>query len=322
MALDQASQEFLQQLADLGAPAFHAMEPPAARAFFAGLRDIIGEGPEVYQSKTINISAAQTKIPLRILLPSEKPEGLIIYLHGGGWVVGELDDYDTLGRLIATESNCAVVLVDYRLAPEHRFPAAVNDSWAATQWVASNQYKITGTTEKLPLIIAGDSAGGNLAAVIAQKARDAKSPELLMQVLIYPVTQPDLDTPAYIAPSNQGLLTREDMGWFWNNYVPNPAHRENPEVSPLLSKNLSDLPPALIITAEHDVLSEEGAEYAQRLIKAGVDVCFRKYSGQIHGFFSILRAFPESKSARTFLIGVIRQRITQFKKLTPSPQRQ
>ncbi|MEX2475802.1 alpha/beta hydrolase [Marinobacter sp.] len=313
MALDQSSSEFLQQLADQGAPAFHTLTAPAAREFFAGLREIIGEGPDVYGCEDLGIPSGATTLTLRTLVPTENPEGIIVYLHGGGWVVGALDDYDTLGRFIATESNCAVVLVDYRLAPEYPFPAATDDAWAALQWVASNRQRIVGKQSEyddLPIIVAGDSAGGNLAAVCARKARDAGGPEIAQQVLIYPVTQPDLSTPGYQAPENQGLLGQQDMAWFWDCYVPNADQRQDPDASPLLADNLDHLPPAVVITAEHDVLSDEGAAYAKRLQAAGVPVHFRQFDGQIHGFFTILNALPASETARGFVVEHMRKAVT------------
>ncbi|MEP3561711.1 MAG: alpha/beta hydrolase [Marinobacter sp.] len=308
MAMDNASRQFLQQLNDQGAPAFHTLNAPDARAFFSTLRDIIGEGPSVHRKQEFSIRSGEATIALRALTPSPQPDGIIIYFHGGGWVVGDLDDFDTLARFIATESNCAVVLVDYRLAPEHLFPAAINDAWAATQWVTKNQNKIVGTGD-LPLIVAGDSAGGNLAAVVARKSRDAGGPALAQQVLIYPVTQPDLATPGYLNPENQGLLSQADMAWFWDSYVPATDQRQHPDVSPLFAEDLSGLPPALVITAEHDVLRDEGTTYADRLEQAGVPVRYRQFDGQIHGFFTILNALPESASARQFVVGEIRQAV-------------
>jgi acetyl esterase len=302
MALDIASTQFLQQLADQGAQPFHALTPSNAREFFAGLREIIGDGPKMHRTGKTAVVSGDASITLRSLVPSNNPDGIIVYLHGGGWVVGSLDDYDTLARFIAAESNCAVVLVDYRLAPEHPYPAALNDAWAALRWVAENQQWVSPSCKVLPLIIAGDSAGGNLAAVLARKARLEGAPELLQQILVYPVTQPDLTTPGYTSPENQGLLGREDMAWFWNHYVPNSEQRVHPDVSPLLAEDLSGLPPAVIVTAEHDVLSAEGVAYVRRLRDASVPVSHRQFEGQIHGFFSILNALPASESARAFVV--------------------
>lgn len=317
MALDQATSQFLQQLADNGAPAFHTLTPATAREFYSSLRKIIGDGPVLDCCQEFSVPVGDSHITLRALVPSQAPEGIIVYLHGGGWVLGDLDDYDTLGRFIATESNCVVVLVDYRLAPEHAFPTAINDAWAALQWVAVNQHRITNTGKTVPLIVAGDSAGANLAAVCARKARDSSTLEVAQQVLIYPVTQPNLDKPCYRDPSNQGLLSQADMAWFWDCYVPDLEQRNDPDVSPLLAEDLSRLPPAVVVTAEHDVLSEEGASYANRLEEAGVPVAFHKFKGQIHGFFTILNALPASEDARKYVIEHIRLVVAEHQ-TTPS----
>lgn len=310
MAFDQATSQFLQSMADQGAPAFHHLSPSDARTFFASLREIIGSGPEMHSSKEVTIPSGDSSISLRLLIPSAQPEGIIVYLHGGGWVIGELDDYDTLGRFIAKESHCAVVLVDYRLAPEHPFPAAVDDSWAALNWVAQHRSEITGVDNPaLPLIIAGDSAGGNLAAVTAQRVISEHGPELLMQVLIYPATQANLGAPSYHEPANQTLLTREDMAWFWHHYLPNQRERHNRLASPLLAPSLRGLPPAVVITAEHDVLTAEGHAYADRMENEGVEVHYRQFEGQIHGFFSILNVFPATEKARAFMVEHIKRQL-------------
>ena len=310
MALDTASSHFLQQLADQGVPPFHAMTPPDAREFFAGLREVIGHGPEMHQVSEHGIVSGEATIKVRILVPSEMPDGIILYLHGGGWVVGALDDYDALARFIAIESNCTVTLVDYRLAPEHPYPAAVNDALAALEWVDNHRVLLSGSSrDGLPLIVAGDSAGGNLAAVVARKASTGNGPQLEKQVLIYPVTQPDVDTPGYQSPANQGLLSRKDMMWFWDHYVPDILQRKDPDVSPLLAESLTGLPSAVVLTAEYDVLSDEGIAYAQRLREASVPVVHRQFDGQIHGFFSILNALPASEAARAFVVEEIRHAI-------------
>ena len=312
MALDTASTQFLQQLADQGTPPFHSMTPTDARAFFAGLREIIGEGPDMNRVGEHPIVSNDATITVRTLVPSDKPEGIIVYLHGGGWVVGALDDYDTLARFMAAESNCVVAMVDYRLAPEYPYPAAVEDAWAALQWVASNRSLIAGESGiGLPLFVAGDSAGGNLAAVVARKAGASGRPELAKQILIYPVTQPNFSTAGYLATENQGLLSREDMIYFWNHYIPDSTKRREPDASPLLAEDLKGLAPATVLIAEHDVLSDEGAAYAEHLKSFGVPVTLRRFHGQIHGFFSILNALPESKTARQFVVDEIRRVIAK-----------
>jgi acetyl esterase len=202
-------------------------------------------------------------------------------------VIGEIAHADTLGRKLAERSSCAVVLVDYRLAPEHRYPTAVDDCWAGLQWTAANLAEITGRADA-PLIVAGDSAGGNLAAIMALRARDAGGPEIALQVLVYPVTDADFDRPSYVDPENQLLLTRGAMVWFWDHYVPDAARRQEPDAAPLRAASLEGLPPAVVLTAEHDVLRDEGEAYAERLREAGVPVDFRRHEGQTHGFFTIL----------------------------------
>jgi len=191
-----------------------------------------------------------------------------------------------VARKLAERTSCAVVLVEYRLAPEHRYPAAVDDSYAALEWVGQNVKYIAG--REVPLIVAGDSAGGNLAAVMAVRARARNGPPIALQVLIYPVTDSDLDLPSYADPENQLLLTRDGMIWFWDHYIPDSSRRSEPDASPLHTDNLSGLPPTVILTAEHDVLRDEGEAYAARLQEADVKVNLKRYSGQMHGFFTLL----------------------------------
>lgn len=314
MALDTDNRNFLDHLSGQDAPSFNAMNPKDARGFFSGLQEIIGPGPEVLRSEEVGIVSGDGAITLRIIVPSESAIGIIVYLHGGGWVVGGLDDYDSLARHIAIESNCTVVLVGYRLAPEHPFPAAVIDALAALRWASKNRIKISGgRSNVVPLIVAGDSAGGNLAAVVARKATEKSEIELLMQVLIYPVTQFDTSGECYTSLENQGLLGRDDMAWFWDQYVPDHESRSNPDASPLLANDLSKVPSAIIIAAENDVLRDEGVEYARRLKESGVEVVYQEYSGQIHGFFTILNAFPAADLAREFLVKEIKYRISVYR---------
>ena len=212
---------------------------------------------------------------------------MILYLHGGGWVIGTIDGYDTMARKLAERTSCAVALVDYRLAPEHRYPTAVDDCYAGLEWTAARLEEITGRPDG-PLIVAGDSAGGNLSAVVALRARDRNGPEIALQVLIYPVTDADLSRPSYVEAENQLLLTTDAMAWFWDHYVPDTARRAEPDASPLRAPDLTGLPPAVVLTAEHDVLRDEGEAYADRLRAAGVPVETHRLAGQMHGFFTLL----------------------------------
>ena len=268
--LDQGSTNFIAELAATGLPPIHELTPRDARQAGDRMVELYGKGPAMAQVQELEIPTADgDQIKLRILVPHERVRGAIVYYHGGGWVIGALDHFDTLARLLAHRTGCAVVLVDYRLAPEHPYPTAVEDGWAALGWVAANLERIAGS--EVPLIVAGDSAGGNLAAVVAQRARDA-GPLLALQVLVYPVTDSDLDTPSYLDPANQLIVSRETMAWFWDHYAPDRSIRTRPDASPLRAASLAGLPPAVVLTAEHDVLRDEGEAYARRLTEHGVRV--------------------------------------------------
>ena len=288
MTLDFATSALLEQLAASGAKPLGESTPEEARALSAAFAEMAGPGPRMARADDLTVAAADGfAIPIRVLVPEQGARGVIVWLHGGGWVIGTVDQADTLGRKLAERTSCAVVLVDYRLAPEHRYPTAVDDCWDALVWTAAHLDDVAGR-EDVPLIVAGDSAGGNLAAVTALRARDRGGPRLDLQVLIYPVTDADLDRPSYTAAENQLILTRAAMAWFWDHYAPDPAQRAEPDASPLRAASLAGLPPAVVLTAEHDVLRDEGEAYAAALTAAGVPVDFRRHDGQTHGFFTLL----------------------------------
>ena len=286
MALDAATIRFLKQLTEGGGKPLHESTPDEARVYLSGLAELAGPAPEMQRVEDRTIDGPDARVTLRILVPVENPIGVLVYYHGGGWVLGSIDEYDTVARKLAERTSCAVVLVEYRLAPEHRYPAAVDDSYAALEWVGQNVKCIAG--REVPLIVAGDSAGGNLAAVMAVRARARNGPPIALQVLIYPVTDSDFDLPSYADPENQLLLTRDGMIWFWDHYIPDSSRRSEPDASPLHTDNLSGLPPTVILTAEHDVLRDEGEAYAARLQEADVKVNLKRYPGQMHGFFTLL----------------------------------
>lgn len=286
MALDSATARFLEQLAEgIGKP-LHQCTPEEARAFGSKLAELAGPAPAMQRVEECTIEGPDGQARVRILVPIQNPRGVLVYYHGGGWVIGSIDEYDTVARKLAERTSCAVVLVEYRLAPEHRYPAAVDDSYAALKWVANHMSDIAGPGA--PLIVAGDSAGGNLAAVIAIRARDRGGPSIALQVLIYPVTDANFNRSSYTDPENHLLLTREGMIWFWDHYLPDSSRRTEPDASPLHTENLSGLPPAVILTADHDVLREEGEAYAARLHEANVPTDLQRYAGQMHGFFTLL----------------------------------
>ena len=207
---------------------------------------------------------------------------VMVYFHGGGWVMGNLEAYEILCRKLANAGRCVVVSVDYRLAPEYRFPAAVEDAHAAAVWVANNADELD--VDPTRLVVAGDSAGGNLAAACCLMARDRRTVEIAQQVLIYPVTDHNFDRPSYLDNAEGYMLTRHSMQWFWQQYVEHADDRSHPYASPLQTESLTELPPAFVVTAEFDPLRDEGEAYAHRLEAFGVSVELTRCQGQIHGF--------------------------------------
>jgi acetyl esterase len=305
MALDDASAALLRQRQSSGARPLNEMTAAEARETTAAMRGQQAPGPGLARVEDARVQAAGGSFPVRILIPAENPPAVIVYYHGGGWVLGSIDDSDALGRHLAERTGCAVVLVGYRLAPEYRYPTAVEDSVAALDWTAVRLSDIAGA--QVPLVVAGDSAGGNLAAVVARRARDSGGPPIALQVLVYPVTDCDFSATSYTDPANQLLLTAESMAWCWDHYAPDPDARLHPDASPLRAPDLSMLPPAVVITAEHDVLRDEGELYATRLMKAGTPLLHRRFDGQMHGFFTMVGILAASDYAISYVADAIRQ---------------
>ena len=311
MALDGATTRFYEEMikgSDPDAPAMHERTPVEARAYRADLAALSGPAPNMARAKDHTIEQEDGSFRVRVLVPIEPPAGVIVYYHGGGWVVGSIDESDTLGRKLAERTSCAVVLVDYRLAPEHRYPVAVDDSYAALEWTAAHMDEIAGG--EVPLFVAGDSAGGNLSAVMAIRARDRNGPKIAMQILIYPVTDANFDRPSYTDPENQLLLTRDSMIWFFDHYIPDVTRRIEPDASPLYAEDLSGLPPAVVLTAEHDPLRDEGEEYAQKLEDAGVQVDLQRHKGQMHAFFALLM-LPGSERGFQQVVKAVRAHVVR-----------
>jgi acetyl esterase len=307
MALDQATTALLEQMAASGAKPLHELAPAEARGLMAAMRGEAPPGPDMASVRDTRVRASGGFVPVRVLAPVARPRGVIVYYHGGGWVIGGLDDFDRLGRLLALRTGCVVILVDYRLAPEYRFPTAVDDSWAALRWADEHRAELAGGP--VPLIVAGDSAGGNLSAIMAMRARAAGGPRIALQVLVYPVTDCDLESTSYRDPANQLMLSRESMMWFWDHYAPDPEARLHPDASPLRSANFAGLPPAVILTAEHDVLRDEGELYATRLLKAGVPVRHRRFAGQMHGFFTMVDLLPGADAGLDYAAAAIEEHL-------------
>lgn len=234
-------------------------------------------------------------LPLRVYTPRvDGAPPLFVYLHGGGWVLGDLESHDRVCRALAAQSGCVVVAVEYRLGPEHRFPAALDDCLSAFRWAHTNAGRLGADASRVAL--GGDSAGGNMSAVICQLTRGQPArPDL--QVLLYPATDFSKEAPAYVDYGRGFLLTRETIHWFLQHYLSNPAQVSDPRISPLLTEDLSDLPPAIVATAGYDVLRDDGRAYAMRLRDAGVEVEHRCFTGMIHGFFSMSGAVRSAERA-------------------------
>ncbi len=309
MALDPQARALLDQVAAMGGLAFHRMSVAEARNTLAAAAGMQGLQEAVARVEDRTIPGPQGDIPVRIYNPGGTGAlPALVYFHGGGWVLGSLDMVDGICRSLANRAGCVVVSVEYRLAPEHKFPVAAEDSYAATRWVAA--YAAALGVDPARLAVGGDSAGGNLAAVVALMARDRGGPTLVQQLLIYPVTDSALDTPSYLENADGYLLTKDAMAWFWNHYARAAADRSNPYAAPLRASSLQGLPPALVITAEYDPLRDEGEAYAARLRAAGVPIELTRYHGMIHGFFGMAGVLDQAKRAIEQASGALR---TAFK---------
>lgn len=285
-SLDATIERFLQAFATEDRPPLHTLSPKEARAVLAGVQTNQWLRFEA-DSDDYTISGGPTgEIALRIVRPRGLPGQLpvVLYFHGGGWVLGDKDTHDRLVREIATGAQATVVLVEYARAPETAYPVAVEQAYAATQWIATNGSGIRVDTTRLA--VAGDGAGGNLAAAVTLLAKERGGPRIAFQVLFYPVTDARFDSASYQQFADGPWLTRQAMQWFWDNYIPEVAARNEPTASPLRAtlEQLRGLPPALVITAEADVLRDEGEAYAHRLLEAGVAVTAVRYLGAIHDF--------------------------------------
>ena len=290
------ARSFLDELELEGAPPFSVLSVRGARDLHRRLSAPPAEPEPVGSVRDFRIPGAEEGVPVRVYAPEgEGPFPVLVYYHGGGWVVGSLDGVDSLCRALTEAADCMVVSVDYRLAPEHPFPAPVEDAHAAFRWVADTVDAVGGDPDRVA--VGGDSAGGNLAAAVSLLARDRGGPTPDYQLLVYPATDPDLATDSYAENAEGYFLTRDDMAWFWDHYLASDVDAANPYAAPLLARDLSGLPPATVVTAGFDVLRDEGVAYAERLADAGVDVDHRHYERMIHGFATKL-VDPEFPQAR------------------------
>jgi acetyl esterase len=297
MPLDPQAQAFLDQLAAMGGPPLHQLPVPEARALMAALAGMSGT-PDVALGKIEDrtIPGPAGTIPVRVYTPTGAgPFPLLVYFHGGGWVIGDLDTHDGVCRQLAHGAGCVVMSVDYRLAPEHKYPAGPDDCYAAVAWAAKHGGQIGADPSRIA--IGGDSAGGNLTCVTALRARDAGGPHLVFQLPVYPATDRSLEQPSYRENATGYLLETDAMHWFWGHYLDASADPADPYISPLRAKDFRGLPPALVITAEFDPLRDEGEAYAQRLKDAGVPTTLHRYDGMIHGFFGMSALMDKAKAA-------------------------
>lgn len=308
MNLDIASTALLAQMAAAEGPALTDLPVEEARLVGAAMAEAYPEGPDMAEVRDVRIPARDgDTIRARLLRPRDEITGVLVFYHGGGWVLSDIDQYDTVGRQLAARTGCSVLMVDYRKAPEHRFPKAVHDAWDALVWAQETLVADAGC----PLLVAGDSAGGNLAAVMCLKAKAASGPDIALQVLIYPVCDGAMDTPGYADPNNQLLLNTPVMQWFWDQYAPEAADRLHPDAAPLRADDLSGLPPALVITAEFDILRDEVEAYADRLRAAGVEVTYKQFDRQMHNFFAMPGLLPAQEKAIDYIGSQIDRRLAR-----------
>jgi acetyl esterase len=300
MALDPQAQAVLDMMRQSGAPPYETLPAAAARQLFLGARAFLTpDPPEVAESRSLVASGPHGPIPMRFYRPfgAATAEVLpaLVYYHGGGWVIGDLDTHDVVCRQLANRAGCAVVAVDYRLAPEHKFPVAVDDAFAALLWVQSEAAALR--IDPARLAVGGDSAGGNLSAVVTLRARDAGFTGLRYQLLIYPATDFAGHYESQERFAEGPILTRANQAWFRGHYLRGEADYTDWRASPLRAPSLAGLPPAYVLTAGYDPLCDEGEAYAQKLEAAGVPVTRRLFPGQIHGFITMGRAIHAAETA-------------------------
>jgi acetyl esterase len=307
VTLDPDAAAVFRAFQEAGRPAYETLTAPEAREFYLAGRVVTNpEPPELKSVAPLKIPSPAGSIPARVYTPKtlRQLNGLapcLVFFHGGGWVIGDLDSHDVVCRKLADEGQLIVISVDYRLAPEHKFPAAVDDAVTATRWIADNarQFGIDASR----LMVGGDSAGGNLAAVVAIAARDGNGPAIAGQLLIYPATDFAMTHPSHAEPETSILLTHSVIKWFRDHYLTGAADVRDWRASPVRARTLIGLPPAYVLTAGADPLRDEGDEYAQRLKDAGVPVTYRHFPGQFHGFFTMGKLLQQANIAASEIAG-------------------
>ena len=296
MPLDPQLQAMRDQREHENVPPLYTMSLTEARAAdLASIRASGGEPEPVHEVTNLTIPGPGGELPLRLYRPAgERPQPVLLYFFGGGWVLGTIDTADGVSRRLANSSGALVAVAGYRLAPEHPFPAAVEDCYAAVCWVAEHAAEIGADPARLA--VGGDSAGGNLAAGVALRARDG-GPALAGQILVYPNTDQLADDESMRAADDPFLFNRHSVGWYRQHYLANPGDAASPLASPLRAQSLAGLPPALVITAEYDPLRDQGEAYARRLAADGVQAELSRYPGMAHGFFTMIGTVDASRAA-------------------------
>jgi acetyl esterase len=301
VTLDADAAAVFKAFQEAGRPPYETLSAAEARAYYLAGRPVTNpEPPELASVTPLAIPAPHGSIPARIYAPKtlRQAGGLapcLVFFHGGGWVIGDLDSHDVVCRKLADEGELIVISVDYRLAPEHKFPAAVDDAIDATKWIADNAASLGIDASRLS--VGGDSAGGNLAAVVAIAARDGNGPAIAGQVLIYPAIDFAMTHPSHSEPETSILLTHTVIRWFRDHYLNGAADVHDWRASPVRARTLIGLPPAYVLTAGADPLRDEGDEYANRLKQAGVPVAYRHFAGQFHGFFTMGKLLQQANVA-------------------------
>ena len=306
--LDPQAQALLDLMAARNVPPTHTLTPQDARRTYLERRAVTQPAPRpIAEVRDLAASGPHGAIPLRLYRPAgvASPAPTLVYYHGGGWVMGDLDTHDSLCRDLAEAAQCVVVAVDYRMGPEHRFPAAPDDALAAARWLQSNAADLGLDARRFA--VGGDSAGGNLAAVVALAWRDAgEAIPLKLQLLIYPATDMRAVAPSHSHNGQGYLLTSDTIAYFRGHYI-NPEQYADWRASPLLHPNLADLPPALVITAGFDPLRDEGLQYANALSAAGGGTQYICFERQIHGFITMGRVLQEANTAVGLCAVALRQ---------------
>jgi len=312
MALDPEAEFVIGLVKKAGGPEFWQMTPDQAREQYLFRVGKLALKPQIYRTSDRLIPGPGSELPIRIYQPREaKPDErfpVLIWYHGGGFVIGDLDTHDSACRLLANQADCMVVAVDYRLAPEFKFPAGVDDCMATLRWVAQHAREIGADAERIA--VGGDSAGANLATVAAILARDEGYPKVVFQLLVYPCVAPEPETASHHKFADGYLLTRNTITWFYKLYLRGQKDVNDFRFAPLLRDDLANLPPALILVAGYDPLRDEGVEYSKRLIEAGNRVALTNYEGMVHGFYLMGGAVDAARRAVAQSAAALREAFT------------